>query len=91
MGTPRVAHSVPGVPVYQICYARHYILPLPPPYLAQRRKFSSPSYGNPLCTVVAHSTGNKFGDVCLGWDEAGDGEPVAAATCNAGTTVEMRF
>ena len=42
-------------------------------------------------TVVAHSTGNKFGDICLGWDEAGDGEPVVAATCNAGTIVELRY
>ena len=42
-------------------------------------------------TVVAHSTGNKFGDLCLGWDQAGEGDAVAAATCNAGTIVELRY
>ena len=42
-------------------------------------------------SVVAHSTGNKFGDICLGWDESGDNEPTPVATCSMGTIVELRF
>ena len=42
-------------------------------------------------TVTVHSTGNKFGDICLGWDDVGDGDPVEVATCPSKATVLLRL